>query len=375
MGFVDKVGGFVRSNSLNKKEVSQTILAMIKVLTEGTQGTLRELLFMCAPYFRDGELSVLKSDSRTIIATTHEAVYYSRVENVALYVKDVKKKEYYLKEEDNGMFFSKGVGCIRIVPLKTMGGAECFLMVEQDKNGDMSTERMLDMISIATRIHLQEMNSLNAMKVDRFTGLGNRDAFVDFIKEVDISRECYIGFFAVRNMHGIVEREGMTKVECLVGKLAAVLEDKCKDNVFRVRDGGFCVVRYGPLYSVISLFQDCVDRLVSGEEPASISCVALRWMDEPYRLLYLLEKASDENSSDAVVYIREKEAYFDVGEEEKLLFLDMRHSEDSDTAGKYVYQEFTSSECVTDAEVDDMQKGTESDFDEAILNWSEFGGI
>ena len=216
MGIADKVNTIInRDKAILKKDAQNVTLAMIKVLTEGRGDSLRELLFMCSPYFGDGELSIIRSNERSIVASTYEEVYHARTENVALYVKEVDKKRHYLKMGENGLFFPKGVECIRIYPLAPMGGAKSFLLVEQSENIDNHSERMLDVLSIATRIYLQEINQYRAMKTDYLTGLGNRDALMDFLENVDVRKEGYLAMYGLLDVPQYVEDGDMTKLHMI----------------------------------------------------------------------------------------------------------------------------------------------------------------
>lgn len=372
MGIADKMDGLFKRDFENKKEAARTIMLMLKVLTEGKQETLRELLFMCMPYFGDGQVSVLKSDSRALVATTYETPFYERIQNVALYIRDVGRKSHYLREEDNGMFFPKGKDCIRVYPLKEMGGESCFLMVEQEKNEDLSTDRMIDVISIATRIHLQEINSYLAMKTDRLTGLGNRDALIEHLMQTDTSRECYLSLYSIQNIRQMADKEGMTKAESLVCKAAELLEGKCKGNVFRVRDGALCVCIYGKLYDVMSLLQDCLDEITNIDMQMKISCVVVRIADEPYKLLYLCEKEIDKENGDAVIFVREKEVSMDISEEEKLFFLGVKPIEHEEPDKEYFYEEY---EKADEEEPERTEEGFGFDFEGEFLNWDKFGEL
>lgn len=321
---------------ITRKDTDSVVFSMIKVLTEGTEKTLQEVLYLMESCFGEGELSVVSCKDRRVIATTREDVDCSR--EVAFRVKDAWKRFYYFKEEENGMYFVEDIGCIRIYPLASMGGEDCFLMVEQHENIDSSTERMLDMVSIATRIHLQEVNRQSILKTDILTGLGNRDslqsALADFAPED--SKDIYVGIFSLCNMQELVVKEGMVSVENVICKIAATICEFFPEHVYRVSDYKFCIWQKGGVYEVVSLMQDCLDKLIELLPKMEFSCVVTPSLAGYYKALYLCEKASDTEKGDTVVLIREANTLFDIGELETSLFVQALHKKREE---KGIYEE------------------------------------
>ncbi len=375
MGIADKVNTIInRDKAILKKDVQNVTLAMIKVLTEGRGDSLRELLFMCSPYFGDGELSIIRSNERSIVASTYEEVYHARTENVALYVKEVDKKRHYLKMGENGLFFPKGVECIRIYPLAPMGGAKSFLLVEQSENIDNHSERMLDVLSIATRIYLQEINQYRAMKTDYLTGLGNRDALMDFLENVDVRKEGYLAMYGLLDVPQYVEDGDMTKLHMIMGNMADILTEAFGKEVFRVGDGKICVWSSGNMYEIVSTLQDCLDKMVTMENGVHIACVVNRYGGELYKSLYLCEKACDEDMGDAVMLVREEDGLFDVSEEEKMLFLGMENVFNQKEKDSAFYKEKVEPVRKNEEPEQKTEESGECD-NSTFVDWSEFGGL
>lgn len=354
-----KFRGFVA-----KKDNDSVIYSMIKILTEGNSQTLCELLHLIASCFGEAYLSVVAVDERRVVATTRENVPYA--EDVAFRVKNPQKRFYYFKEEENGMLFAKEVGCIRIYPLSAMGGEECFLMVEQKESVDNSSERMLDMVSIATRIHLQEISRQDILKKDVLTGLGNRDSLQNTLSEFtpDECKDVYIGIYSMCNLQELVIKEGMVSVDGVLCHAAGIIEGYFSERTYRVSDSKFCVWQKASAYEVVSVMQDCLDRLIETLPKVEFCCVATPSISGYYKAMYLCEKASDTEKGDTVLLIREKDVIFDIGEEEKTLFIAAIQKK-KDEKGIYEEVEYPREE----------EKCSESsNFDASFVNMDEFMG-
>ena len=339
--------------AVSDKEITSAIMSMIKILTEGNEGTLKELLHLCEPYFGDSNLSVVTSEERNVLATTREDDSCSQA--VAYKVKDTKKRFYYFREERNGMLFLENVNCIRIYPLSSMGGESSFMMVEQNESVDVGNERIIDIISIATRIHLQEVNKAKFLEKDILTGVGNRDALKNILTGLSLedSKDSYIGIYSLGNMSEIGVREGYTSVDGILCKAVDIICKHFDSSAYRVSDYKFCVWLKGSLYDVVSKLQDCLDELLSVLPKVKICSIVTPCITGYYKAMYLCEKASDDcgGDGDMVVLIRETDSVFEVGEEEKLLFLaaGMKRKEEA----VYETVDYSAPMDATDADVED----------------------
>lgn len=349
---------------ITQKDNHSVLCSMIKVLTEGNKKTLRELLFLLLSCFGEAELSVVSSNTRCVVATTREDEKCA--EDVALRVKDPQKRFYYFREEENGMFFVKGIGCIRIYPLSSMGGEECFLMVEQKENMDNSSERMLDIVSIATRIHLQEVSRQDLLKKDILTGLGNRDSLQEVLTGFtpEECRDVYIGIYSICNLQELVITEGMVSVDSTIRHVADVIDEYFHGQTYRVGDYKFCVWQKGGTYEIVSTMQTCLDKLFENLPKVEFCCVATPSISGYYKAMYLCEKASDVEKGDTVLLIREKDVVFDIGETETGLFMAAIQRKKE---GKGIYEEV----CYPKDDVEEMGEES-SHFDADFVNMDEF---
>lgn len=306
-------------------DVESILLSMLKILTEGNSGTLKELLHLCSSCFGDGELSVVSNDGRQVIATTREDVECAR--EVAFHIKDVTKRFYYFREEVNGMLFLDKINCIRVIPLSPMGGEFTVLVVEQENNVDECSERILDMLSIATRIHLQETRNISVLKKDSLTKLGNRDGLKEHLCELlsEEQSDVYVGIFALRNMPVIGLKEGYIKANDMVCTIASIINRYFVDFTYRINEYKFAIVQCGSVYNIVSRMQDCMDELSNSFPTVNICGVIAPCDTEFYRTMYISEKASDEEVADnTVILIREVDSMFDIREDERLLFLNTK---------------------------------------------------
>jgi len=164
------------------------IVRMSRILAGEEEPPLGELLRMCEEFFGDSVLSIILSEERTVLASTENTEKLRDVQGVALRIKDAARKEYYLRNEKNGLFFRKGVDCICVYPLNAVTNIPCFLMVEQRRCKVPSFDRMVDMLSIAVRLNLLIGGCLDN-QTDKQTGLGNRDQLVEFLSTYDYGKE------------------------------------------------------------------------------------------------------------------------------------------------------------------------------------------
>ena len=158
---------FKREESISQEKM---IVRISRILAGEEEPPLGELLEMCEEFFGESVLSIILSEERTVLASTETTEKLREVQGVAIRVKDARRKEHYLRNEQNGLYFRKGVGCICIYPLNAVTNIPCFLMVEEKSMKLPPFDRMVDILSIAVRLNLLLGGCLDN-QTDKQTGL------------------------------------------------------------------------------------------------------------------------------------------------------------------------------------------------------------
>ncbi len=288
----------------------KVVLRMNRLLASESEVPLRELLQVVAVCFGECTLSIVYGKERSVLATTGSRDELGDIENVAYRVKDTESKEYYLRNEVNGLYFRKGMNCIRIFPFGQVVNESCFLMVEQESHmkGAMNIDRVIDFLSIAVRLMVLTKDRKN--QHEKGQEILSRDEFMDCLRAADNKRdekEMYIGMFYFANIQQLNAKEGVNGVEDAINGIASILSKAFPKAVCRISSTKFAVVICGEMYYVVCSLQDRLDEIAEAFPKANVKCVVTKVLEDIYRVMYLCEKASENISKDAVVVLREIE--------------------------------------------------------------------
>lgn len=349
---------FWKRKPVSMDDKGNLIRNMMRIMTEKVDDVLTELLFMCVPYFDNGILSVVLNEDRQIIASTEKAAYLPQIQNVAQRIKEPEKEYYYLKEEKNGLFFRNGINCIRVYPIKDITRKKCFVMVEQAKNVDLSFDSMMDVLAVAAKIKLQEDMGKELKKKDVLTGMKNRDALVDMLNEVNLGdSENYLGMFFVFNMHLINQREGMTRADGYLKRMASIISSYFPKQTYRISGSKFCVWEKRTIYDVASNLQDCLEELRADMQDLDIGCVVAAGTDEVYKSLYMCESVARKGAKDAVIVVREPVEELEMPMQEQLYYIGVKENVQEEN----FYEEVSSFDKDRRGPEDDISGGTDKE--------------
>lgn len=293
------------------------VMSMVLVLMQ-KKGAIRELLFMCMPFFDATAISIISVCDRSIVATTDKSEQFGEVENTAKHILHPEKEDYYLREEKNGLYFRKGVGCIRIFPLMGVNGMDFFFMVEQRNSMDESFERMFDVLSIALRMDIQEKLYNQNLRKDTTTPANNRIAFIQDVQNwVRAGKKGYIGMFRVRKLESARVKYGNQYVHAMLEHVVNRLIKCFEESVYHVSLDKYCVITEGDLFEVLNRMQDFLTAMAEEYGGLFIGCVMAPLSEKVYETMYLCEKLCDEEETDHVIVVNKSQLDFDFSKEEK----------------------------------------------------------
>lgn len=323
------------------------VLRMNRLLASEDRVPLRELLQVMEVCFDNAVLSVVYGNERSILATTGSRDEVVDIENVAYRIKDTENKEYYLRSEVNGLYFRKGMHCIRVFPFSRVVNVPCFLLVEQESvtKGDMNIDRAIDFLSIAVRLLV--LTKSGNEKKRKGGELLSRDTFLECLRTADSECERYLGVFHFANMREMNVKVGMNGVDDIINGISSTLQKEFPDAVCRISTSKFAVILSGEMYYAVCAFQDVLDAITDVFPKANIKCVTTVVEEDIYRIMYLCEKVSETTKGDAVVVIREGNADF---EEESLK---------EDSMEETVYYQTDAEEVVEDIAYHEIEPGKE----------------
>lgn len=325
-------------NLFRKKEESalvsqdKIVLRMNRLLASEQKPPLRDLMRLLEVYFGESVISIVYGTDRVILATTGSRDDISDIENVAYRIKDTENKEYYLRSEVNGLYFRKGIHCLRIFPFSPVVNEPCFLMVEQESvtRGDVNIDRVVDFLSIAVRLRVLTEDRNDGKRV-REGELLSRDEFLERLRVTDSDEESFIGVFHFSNMRTLNEKLGNKSVDAVINGISSMLKKAFPESVCQISTTKFAVVIGGEMYSAVCALQDVLDEISDSFSKAKVKCVATKVCEDIYKVMYICEKASENVSGDAVVVIRECETDFDSDNMEETTYYqaeDMEEVED-----------------------------------------------
>lgn len=282
---------------------------MVHIIREGGKNCLFELLDYLSPMYGEGSvLSVVDSFSRDVIAST-QSEDLEQLRAVAMSLKEVTRKGYYLKHEKSSVCFRSGFSCIRYVPLYYHGICLYVLMIEQIKNqsfGADRSDRCMDLLTIAVYLHMNDVIARNASFTDTSSGLPNREQFVKDAERC-LNRECdrvgqvWIGLLAFYGRSGFTEEDigyqtGMLK------RVLALLRSQYKGEVYCINSCALGILVEGDAFESSTTLYDIMDCCAT---LADISlCAAVTPLTKDVRReLYLCESAVLGQTEEGVVAI------------------------------------------------------------------------
>ena len=286
---------------------------LVRVLTEYEDDYLEEMLGMLKPlYGEESVLSIISLESREVLASTDTAV--SEIEYMVRSIVELDRKCYYLRNEKNSIRYRKGINSIRVVPLTYRKSVSHVLIVEQDKNHSVVADRCMEILAIASHAYTVEQALEHSTYADRITSLPNRDALVRDISAITSDGVLYLGLLSIKRSAVLALGENPEGYENILSFVIKILKDVYGSRVYCIGEGLFSVFKKGRAYDCVAALQDVMDRcLVPNALPVKGTISVID--DDVLLALYRCEKACDGASSDAVVFIRDKDVDLNAVEE------------------------------------------------------------
>lgn len=301
----------------NKAEVQtqkDMVYSMVRILAQNQGDVLYELLAIMEPLYGAGSvLSIVISESKEILATTKEDSIEA-IRHTAYGVKDAANPHTYIREERNAMYFRVPFQYIQVIPIRSIGKNEAFLMVEQEYLMEPYLDRCFEVLEIATRMQMYEYLAKKNREIDRKTLLGTRDMLVERMK-ICGKQDTYLGVFSLLNGNDIGLAQGLAGFDRAMLDMAEVLRNAFDKNCYLLADARIGVLVKGTVFEAAAALQSCLDIFVERHPLLKVGAVLSPYADEVYRIMYLCEKASDSCSVDAVLVIRNSEDFLNTGGE------------------------------------------------------------
>lgn len=315
------------------------LAVMVRILAEGNEGSLGEILYMALSYAGEGHLSVVSTSSREVIASTREKEEWPQLKNIALRFRDLTKKQMHFREEEGSLLFPDHINYLYLHPLFSEMAGGAFLMMELQRKGNELPPRVLDVITVAARFHLMELTSMKYMRTDALTGLKNRDAFIDRLGQLMEEKEGYMGMLTIAGLPRYADKHGMSVADGLIREVAGYMKGHFKGEVYHFGSGKFAVYREVPLYDMVGCMQDILDAVSVKHPQVDFGCVVTKRTSKLYKMLYLCEQASISEYGDVVMVVRDVDGEFEVPVTEQLYYLGMK--KDKEEKKFYEKEEFS----------------------------------
>lgn len=279
---------------------------LLRVLNEYNEGYVREMLLLMLPWYGDVvTLSVLSYKNRELLVTTDEE-HAKEVERTALSLfGNLGETCFFMRHEQNGIYFREGYNCIRVLPLTVRGITEHFLMVESKspKAPIKSIRSQLTVLAFAVREQIREEELKKFGKIDYTSKMPNRDALIEDYPQMSAD---YVVMFTTSDGESIDYI--LTKQEHVLKTVGNALANRFV-IVYKASINSFVYIDHTSKnrYEAASKAQDVLDELMRElpGERIGVSMIPAKVVTDIRTALYLLEKANSQIADGRVTLIRE----------------------------------------------------------------------
>ncbi|MGN0621105.1 MAG: diguanylate cyclase [Porcipelethomonas sp.] len=286
-------------------EIEKTLVSCVKTLndTQNTEIAINKLLAIIADFHKAERAYIFEADSDgKYVKNTYEwcgtgiESHIDKLQSISVdvmqqWMKSFKKNDDFFvssfdcepdeNSEAHKMLEKQGVEGFMTAPLEIDGVFTGYLGVDNPKE---NTDTFLLMQSVSSFVINDIQRRKNISKLydlsyrDLLTGVGNRNAYVNFMKQLE-NQNLGVGiiFLDINGLKKVNDMYGHERGDKMICDVADVLKDTFISNIFRVGGDEFVVFCTNTLKDKFLCKADSLETLWKPGATASVGCL---WIDD-----------------------------------------------------------------------------------------------